>query len=104
MYRNFWFGVGDNGRLPTILLGRPVPKYNSEDIIMVRAFEVLAKHNPLLSFGPSRNLSTEDQECLFKVVYLNHLSRKKDSNFPYSSPLMNSKLVGTLRRLTVEVK
>ena len=67
LYKNFWFGVGDNGRLPTILFSRPIPLTNSENPTVMNVFDALAKHNPLLSFGSSQDLSEEDAEQLSKV-------------------------------------
>ena len=71
LYKNFWFGVGDNLRLPTILFGDYIPESDSGDptsTCMMRVFEVLVKHNPLLSLGPSVDLSEEDAKQLSKVM------------------------------------
>ena len=67
-YKNFWFGVGDNGRLPTILFGRPIPISNLKNPTVIKVFDVLAKHTPLLSFSPSEDLSEEESEQLSKVM------------------------------------
>lgn len=68
LYRNLWFAGRDNQQLPTILFGRPIPKSDSKNTTVMRAFKVLLKHNPLLSFGPSQHLSEEDFEQLSKVI------------------------------------
>jgi len=66
LYKNFWFGIGDNGQLPTIIFGCSIPKSDSGDPVMMRAVEVLVRHNPLLHLGPSQNLAKEEMS---KVVY-----------------------------------
>jgi len=68
LYKNFWFGLGEDGRLSTILFGRPIPKSNSKNTTLMRVFEVLLESDPLLSFGPSQDLSEEDYEQLSKVI------------------------------------
>ena len=48
LYKNFWFGVGDNLRLPTILYGDYIPKSDSGDstsTCMMRVLEVLARRS-----------------------------------------------------------
>jgi len=70
LYKNFWFGAGNNGRSPTILFGY-IPKSHLGDTTsgcVMRVFEVLAKQDPLLSLGPSNNSSKGDHEKLSKVM------------------------------------
>ena len=68
-YKNFWFGVGPNGRLPMILFGRYIPKYDSTDTTVIRICQILVEYctsSPLIT--PQRP-TIEDYERLSKVVY-----------------------------------
>ena len=70
LYKNFWFGVGDNLRLPTILYGGYIPECDSGDPTltrMMRVLEVLGRRSSIAAFSDSIR-SEVNPERLAKVI------------------------------------
>jgi len=71
LYKNFWFGAGNNGRSPTILFGYipRAPLTDSTSANVMRVVKLLAKHDLLVSLGLPQNSTEGDYEKMSKVMY-----------------------------------
>lgn len=71
LYKNFWFGAGNNGRSPTILFGYipRTPLKDSTSAYVMRVVEVLAKCDPVCSLGLPQNSTEADYEKMSQVMY-----------------------------------
>ena len=70
LYKNFWFGAGDL-RSSTMLFGY-IPNSDPEGTTlkcMMRLFEVLVKHDPVLSLPPAYNVAGSRNKQFAKVMY-----------------------------------